>query len=196
MTDLDDSFSSGAGAAAPDLLAPVHVFRDWRVTDAGLCSPRTDTVWETRTIRAHCRPQTADDFVRDRHEAPGSACNCGIHALYAFSPEFSKVDYQGVSGAVTVWGYVQAHRHGVRAEYARVEVLGFYSRWTRRQKEAVRDLADRVEIDLVDLYDVEAAAHEYASPMPEVLIPREPARAARLPLAPTGSRARLVIVGS
>ncbi len=198
MTDIDDrnSFGIDGVSPAPDLMAPVHGFRDWRITDAGLCSPRTDMVWESTTVRAHCRPQNADDFVRGAHDAPGRDCNCGIHVQYAFSPEFSKVDYQGVSGVVTVWGHVEAHEHGMRAEFARLQVLGLYARWTRRQKDAVRDLAERLDVDLVDLYELPDAAHAYATPMPTALIPGHGAwTPRRRPLAPIERRERLVIVG-
>jgi hypothetical protein len=157
--------------AAPDLLAPVSGFRDWKVTPEGLCSPRTGVMWQERVLRAECRPLTADDFVRPPHRAPGHECGCGIHAYYAPSDETSKVSYTGVSGIVTVWGDVEAHADGLRAEFARVEALGVYTRWSERQKSAVARVAECLEAELVDLYDLADAAPSYAPPMPQQLIP-------------------------
>jgi hypothetical protein len=153
---------------APDLLGPVFGFRDWRVTDEGLCSPRTGVVWTNRVHEAVCRPRTPEDFVRPPHPAPGRDCTCGVHAAYYASDEMSKVDHRGVSGIVTVWGRVEAHAHGMRAEFARAEALGVYARWTRRQKRAVADVAEALEVDLVDLADLADAAHAYATPLPAV----------------------------
>ena len=153
-------------SAEPDLLGPVFGFRDWRVTDEGLCSPRTGVVWTSRALRAVCLPRTAEDFVRPPHEAPGRDCTCGIHASYYPSDKASTVDHRGVSGIVAVWGRVEAHAHGMRAEFARAEAFGVYARWTRRQKLAVQRVAEELEVDLVDLTELADAAHRYATPLP------------------------------
>jgi hypothetical protein len=157
--------------AAPDLLAPVSGFRDWRVTPEGLCSPRTGVPWVGRVLRAECRPRSADDLVRPPHRAPGHECQCGIHAYFEPSDETSKVNYTGVSGIVSVWGDVEIHARGLRAEYARIEALGVYSRWTKRQKSAVRSIAASLDLDLIDLYDLADAAASYAAPVSPALVP-------------------------
>jgi hypothetical protein len=157
--------------ASPDLLAPVCGFRDWRVGPDGLCSPRTGVAWQERVLQAECRPRTADDLVRPPHRAPGHGCGCGIHAYYAPSDETSKVSYTGVSGIVTVWGDVEVHADGLRAEFARIEALGVYARWSERQKSAVAQVAESLGVDLVDLYDLADAAASYGTPVPQQLIP-------------------------
>jgi hypothetical protein len=157
--------------SAPDLLAPVFGFRDWRVVDRELVSPRTGVPWTSRVQRAECRPQTTEDFVRPRHPAPASDCTCGLHAYYEPSEEISKVDHRGVSGIVTVWGRVEAGARGMRAELARVEALAVYVHWTRRQVQAVLQVADKLEVDIVDLRDLREAAQEYATPLPPALLP-------------------------
>jgi hypothetical protein len=157
--------------AAPDLMAPVAGFRDWRVTQDGLCSPRTGVPWVTRVMRAECRPQSADDLVRRPHRAPGHDCGCGIHAYFEPSDEASKISYAGVSGIVSLWGDVEIHAGGLRAEYARIEALGVYGRWTERQKSAVQTIAAALDVDILDLYDLADAAASYASPVPPGLVP-------------------------
>jgi hypothetical protein len=177
---------------APDLPAPVHAFRDWRVGDEGLTSPRAGVLWSTRVMRAECRPRTPEDLVRPPHRPPGQDCNCGIRAYFRPSRETSRIDYAGVTGVVSVWGAVAVHADGLRAEFARVEALGVYDRWTRRQKSAVERVAGELGVDLVPLEELEQRAHGYAGPMPAVLIPSRPARRARRRV-PAGS-APLVIV--
>jgi hypothetical protein len=180
----------------PDLLAPVHAFRDWRITPEGLTSPRTGVAWTSPVLAASCHPRTAEDFVRPPHRAPGHGCTCGIHAYFRPGYQTSKVDYSGVTGIVTVWGQAEVHADGLRAEFARVEALGMYSRWTRRQKAAVSAVAEELDADLVDLYELEAAAERYATPVPPALVPapqklrRRPGHARVAPPA-----ARVVIFG-
>jgi hypothetical protein len=162
---------------APDLIAPVLGFRDWRVIDGRLCSPRTGVVWSERVMHADCRPRSVEDFVRPPHAAPAHDCTCGIHAYYEPSEEASIVDWRGVSGIVAVWGRLEAHAAGMRAEWARVEALAVYARWTRRQKEAVRAVADGLGVDVIDLRDVALVAPSYADPLPDQFVPG----AARVP---------------
>lgn len=171
----------------PDLLEPVHAFRDWRISPDGLTSPRTGVVWSTRTLVAECRPTTAEDFIRPVHRAPGRGCSCGIHGYLRPGSETSKVDYRGVTGIITVWGDVEIHDDGVRAEFARIEALGVYSRWTRRQAQAVHDVADELGVDLVDLHDLRDAASRYGSPVPTGLVPA-PAGSRRAKRSPAAAR--------
>jgi hypothetical protein len=163
------STASELAARAPDLLQPVVGFRDWRVTGDGLESPRTGTVWGSRVIQATCHPRNVEDFVLPPHEAPHPACNCGVHASHRLNDQAAKVDYRGVSGIVSLWGLIQVHDEGMRAQYARVEALGVYARWTRRQRDAVLEVADRLGCDLVELGDLAEAAARYGAPLPEVL---------------------------
>jgi hypothetical protein len=156
---------------APDVIAPVHAFRDWRISSDGLASPRTGVVWTSRIMSAQCRPRTPEALVVPAHEPPGAECECGIHAYFRPSHETSRIDYTGVTGVVTVWGHLAVHENGLRAEFARIEALGVYRRWTRRQKTLVLETAESLEVDLVDLADLAESAHRYATPLPTELIP-------------------------
>jgi hypothetical protein len=178
---------------APDLLHPVYAFRDWRITPDGLTSPRTGVAWPGPVLAAECHPRTPESLIRPPHRAPGRDCSCGIHGYFRPGYETSKVDYRGVTGIIRVWGEVELHHEGVRAQFARVEALGVYTRWTRRQKEAVNDVAGELGVDVVDLHELEEAAARYATAVPPALVPaaRRSRRSRDMP-APT---ARVVIVG-
>jgi hypothetical protein len=177
----------------PDLLDPVYAFRDWRITPDGLTSPRTGVLWSEPVLAAECHPRTAESLISPPHRAPGRDCSCGIHGYFRPGYETSKVDYRGVTGIITVWGEVELHRDGVRAQFARVEALGVYARWTRRQKAAVDDVAGELGVDVLDLHDLEAAAARYATAVPGDLIPpaRQSRRSTHLPVP----AARVVIFG-
>jgi hypothetical protein len=157
---------------APDLGAPVTAFRDWRIYRDELCSPVTGVLWTDRVMHATCRPQCADDLLIAPHAAPHPRCQCGIHAWFESSDEPSKVNFRAVSGIVSLWGRIEVADDLIRAESARVECLGIYSRWTQRHKDSVRAIADDFGVDLVDLYDLPAAAAIYGRPLPEALVPR------------------------
>jgi hypothetical protein len=81
------------------------------------------------------------------------------------------VDHQGVAGIVSVWGAVEVHQEGMRAEHARIEALALYARWTTRQLEAVRQVAGELGVDLVDLDEIEDAARRYGQPLSPELVP-------------------------
>jgi hypothetical protein len=179
----------------PDLMEPVHAFRDWRVSPEGLTSPRTGVAWSSRELAAECRPRTPEDLVRPAHRAPGRDCSCGIHAYFRPGYETSKVDFLGVTGIITAWGEIEVHHEGIRAEFARVEALGMYGRWTRRQKGAVFAIADELDVDVLDLYDLEPAAAGYAAPVPETLVPEPAPRVRRGRAVPSPVPARVLVFG-
>lgn len=161
---------------APDLTAPIVGFRNWRIMRDGprkgeLSSPFIPIAWPEPVLRAECRRfGRAEDLLEAPHEAPEPACACGICAYHSPTTDFSKVDVLGVSGIVTVWGRIVADNDGMRAEQVRVAALGLYSRWTRRQRQAVRKIADRLGVDLVDVAELGAAARDYGETLPPSLL--------------------------
>jgi len=161
---------------APDLIEPIVGFRNWRIFRTGpacgqLCSPHFPVSWSAPTLRAEChRLRSPEDLLREQHAAPKPGCGCGISAYHSPTGEFSKVDFRGVSGIVTVWGRIEVDSEGMRAEIARVEALAIYSRWGRPQREAVADVADDLGVEIVDLHELEAAAGDYGEPLPGALL--------------------------
>ena len=155
---------------------PVVGFRNWRIFRAGategrLSSPYFPVVWSERVLRAECRRfRSPEDLLEEPHAAPSPGCGCGISAYHLPTGDFSKIDFRGVSGIVTVWGRVEAGPDGMRAEHARVEALATYSRWSRSQQNAVAAVADDLGVDVVELHDLEAAAVNYGSALPASLL--------------------------
>jgi hypothetical protein len=143
---------------APDLIEPVVAFRKWRVVDGRLRSLYEPIYWFEPMQRADCRAANRDS---PPHSAPHSGCTCGIYASHEPDYEFPTVDYRGVSGIVTAWGGIEVHDDGIRAEWVQVEALSIYRRWTRRQIDAVRTVAEDLGSDVIDLYDLEAVAGQY-----------------------------------
>jgi hypothetical protein len=160
---------------APDLIEPVVGFRNWRIYDGGgLSSPHLPVPWPGRVLHAECRRfERVEHLLEEPHRAPNAACGCGISAYYSPTGDFSRVDFRGVSGIVTVWGTIDVDHDGMRAEHARVEALGLYLRWSRRQKDAVRGVATDLGIDLVDLDELRPAADRYGAPLPASLLADE-----------------------
>jgi hypothetical protein len=145
-------------------------FRIWRLVDGVLLSPFRDERWDQPVVRAICPQSTAarpaSGVLATPHRAPHVECRCGIYVSETPNVAFSQVDFRGVTGIVTVWGAIVREPEGARAEFARVAALGVYSHWTVRQKQAVREAAQRLEADVVDLRTLERAADRYGSPLP------------------------------
>jgi hypothetical protein len=163
-------------SVAPDLIEPVVGFRNWRIFRSGpgvgeLSSPYFPVSWTEPVVRAECRRwRTAEALLDAPHAAPDPECGCGIRAYRTCTRDFSTVDYRGVSGIVTVWGRIEVGSDEMRAELARVEALGLYSRWSRHQREAVREIAAQLGADVVDLRELDAAAASYGAPPPAGLL--------------------------
>lgn len=188
IEEVSPGRAPAAAAGAPDLIEPVVAFRSWRVVDGRLRSVYLPHFWTERDATARCLHSQAPDAGAPRsaapgHEAPDRGCTCGIYAYYRPDLNFPTVDHQGVAGIVSLWGAIEVHDEGMRAQHARIEALALYSRWTTRQIEAVRGVAADLGIDLVDLDEIEDAAHRYGAPIAPELVPgsgaREPRRRAR-----------------
>ena len=114
--------------AAPDLIEPVVAFRAWRVLDDRLLSPYIPCRWEGRVMHATCYPANrALTFGRGwlgaPHDSPHPACKCGIYGYHRPGAQGYFGEWEWVEGIVSVWGRIEAHADGLRAEHARVEAL-------------------------------------------------------------------------
>jgi hypothetical protein len=146
---------------APDLIEPIVGFRNWRVVDGALTSPYSGAEWHESLMCARCLVAS--------HAAPHPGCDCGVSAYHEPQLRFSTVDFRGVSGIVTLWGRVEVHDDRMRAEFARIEALALYSRWSARQRTAVTTLARQLGVDLVDLREQAEAAAAYGAALPPEL---------------------------
>jgi hypothetical protein len=158
-------------------------FRTWRVVDGRLWSPYIPCSWDERVMRAQCyrgdgaliEVAAAPDHAPDA--APHPDCECGIYAYDLPPSRFSAVDHRGVTGIVSAWGRREAHTGGVRAEMASVEALAVSPQFSDRQRWAVQEVAERLDVDLIDHGELEAVAGRYGPPLrPELLEPPDARR--------------------
>lgn len=159
---------------APDLIDPVVGFRKWRLTGDKLSSPLVPVPWSRRVMEARCywSPLLGEqERVERAHLSPHPTCKCGIYAGYELRRRTPPV-YDGcVFGIVTVWGRIELHRGGMRAQHARVEALGFSPEWGLRHRRAVERAGAGLGVDVVDYGSLNGAAESYGSPLPAHLIP-------------------------
>jgi hypothetical protein len=141
------------GLEAPDLIEPLTAFRSWRMIDGRLRSPYRPVFWDEPILDARCEGRRTDV-----HPAPDPGCGCGIYACLDPDVDFPKVDYRAVTGIVTLWGRIEMHDDGMRAEHARIEALAQYSRASLRLKTAIRSIADDLGLGVIDLEEIETAA--------------------------------------
>jgi hypothetical protein len=176
IEDVSPPLPQSADLQPPDLIEPVVAFRSWRVVDGALRSVYLPLFWNDREVEATCMGAEAPDADVPRtaapgHRAPDRGCTCGVYAYYEPDKNFPTVDYRGVIGVVSMWGTIELHEDGMRAEHARIEALALYSRWTTRQIEAVREIARDLGVDLVDLDEIEDAASRYGREISRKLVP-------------------------
>jgi DNA invertase Pin-like site-specific DNA recombinase len=152
---------------APDLIEPIIGFRHWRLVDGALRSMFSTTPWAASEMIARC--PLGD---HDPAETPARGCSCGIYAYYDPCPRTASVMTRDlVGGAVVVWGRVEVHATGVRAEHSRIVALDLPP--TRgRKRHAVTQIAERLGVPVVAHRELQAVALSHGSPLPVALRPR------------------------
>jgi hypothetical protein len=160
---------------APDLVEPVVAFRTWRVAEGELTSPYLPQRWGPGPVEARCvrgdpdRFRHAADLLTAEHVSPHPACRCGIHAYLRPRSAVAGIDFRRVLGIVVVWGLVELHPEGLRAQFAQVRALGASKSWSGRQWAEVEAIARRFGVPLLAEEALEAAAVEFGSPVPSAL---------------------------
>ena len=146
---------------APDLIVPLVGFRQWRLAGGGLTSVYDGAPWPDGCLTARC------DRGHGASEVPVKDCSCGVYAYYDPCPRTASAGTPDlVGGAVIVWGRIEAHIYGLRAEHARVIALELpLSRGRKRR--AVIDAAELLELPAVPHRSLRAVALEHG----EVLAP-------------------------
>ena len=142
-------------ASPPDLIGPVIGFRQWRLAEEGLQSIACAELWQKPVLDARCL------LGSHPHEpAPASACSCGVHAWYDPCPRTASApsrDY--IAGTVVMWGPIELHVSGMRAQHCRIIALALpLSRWGKRDR--VIDVAKRFCIPAARHRDLERIAGE------------------------------------
>jgi hypothetical protein len=115
----------------PDLIGAVIGFRQFRLLGTGLWSTHAAYHWHACDHTAVCK-------AVDRHDDPPPAkgCACGFYARYTPPPRgASAATTDLLAGAVALWGRIELHAHGMRAEHARVVALALpFSRGSKRAR--------------------------------------------------------------
>jgi len=152
-------------SVAPDLVEPVIGFRAWRVLDDRLLSPYIPCRWAGREMHAVCYPANraltfGRGWLATAHESPHPECKCGIYAYHRPGSRAYFGEWEWVEGIVSVWGRIEAHADGLRAEHARVEALAGAPR-----------VAQRLGVEVVERAELADAATGYGAPLPPTLLP-------------------------
>ena len=162
---------------APDRVGPIVGFRQWVVVGDEIYSPLARTAWGDEPMQAEClaRCRRAGGLWRRPSQhggpAPDPECVCGIYALFAPEPLRRREQLSRVSGAVVVWGRLEIHEAGMRAEFARIVALALPSGRHRGAYRVVSGLAERLGVQAVTARHIEAAALVHGDPVPPVLVP-------------------------
>lgn len=167
--------------SAPDLIEPVVGFRKWRLTGDKLSSPIVPLPWSRPVMEARCywSPLLENQKkLEGAHAAPHPACKCGIYVDYEPRRRSPPVYDACVFGIVTVWGRIELHRGGMRAQHARVEALGFTPEWGLRHRRAVERAGADLGADVLDYASLEHAAEDYGRRLTASLIPASPSHGA------------------
>jgi resolvase-like protein len=151
---------------APDLCEPVIGFRHWRLVDGALRSMFSSTAWDEARMTARCAAGRHDPA-----QTPSPGCTCGIYAYYdPCARTASAMTRDLVGGAVVVWGRLEAHATGMRAEHARIVALALP--WTPGPKHrAIARVAAELGLPAVAHRRLRALALSEGQPLPAVLRP-------------------------
>jgi hypothetical protein len=167
-------------SAAPDLAAPVAGFRAWRVANGRLVSPYVPCRWEGPVMRAECydanRGLVRGEGWLDRpHDSPHRDCRCGIYAYHSPGVRTYFGESWWCAGLVTVWGHLEVHADGLRAQFARVEALAEPDAADARLRAALGEIARRLGVPLVDPDALPELAEALGGTVPAALRGRLPA---------------------
>jgi hypothetical protein len=163
---------SGQCGGAPDFVEPIVGYRQWRLLEGRLRSLFSESSWLGPELQARCPVGGHDPQI-----TPAQACSCGIYAYYDPCPRTaSAATHDLIGGAVVVWGRIELHATGMRAEHARIVALALpVSRGPKRR--AAAEVAERLGIPLVPHRRLRSAAAEHGAPLQSSL--RPPQRLAR-----------------
>jgi hypothetical protein len=153
-------------ALAPDLIHPVVGFRLWRLDDDGLWSPYFRERWTRGCQTAACRAAPEREHAEP---SPAHTCTCGIYAWYRPCPRLAYACTTGlVGGAVVLWGLLELHGTGMRAQHAMVVALSL-PRSRRAKRDRILAVADELEVETVPARALAATASEHGAAIPREL---------------------------
>jgi hypothetical protein len=146
--------------SAPDLVDPIIGYRQWRLLDGTLKSMFIAEDWLAASRHAGC--------YAGRHEpadAPAKDCSCGIYAYYDPVPRMASAGTRElVGGVIVLWGRVELHATGMRAEHARLVALELPLSRARKRREVVA-AAQRLGVVAVPHHKLSATALRHGLPL-------------------------------
>jgi hypothetical protein len=153
---------------------PVIGYREWVLIGDELISPLARTAWTGEPVRAECLPgcRGARNLWREPtiHEgpAPDPRCVCGIYAMSHPRRLRGRERFTVVHGAVALWGRIELHQRGMRAEWARIVALALPR---HSSGVSVRRAAERLGVPAVHVKALADVATAYGVPLAPGLIP-------------------------
>jgi hypothetical protein len=165
---------------APDLAAPVMGFRAWRVANGRLVSPYVPCRWEGRVMRAECYDANrgllrGEGWLERPHESPHPDCRCGIYAYHTPGTRTYFGESWWCAGLVSIWGHLEVHADGLRAQFARVEALSEPEAADSHLQSAVGEIAERLGVPVVAAGELPGLADELGGTVPDTLRARRSA---------------------
>ncbi|HEY1714341.1 MAG TPA: hypothetical protein VGG07_15660 [Solirubrobacteraceae bacterium] len=149
--------------SAPDLITAVIGFRQWRLRGDELWSFRADEPWHRGVHTARCGVQA--------HVAPANGCTCGIYAWYSPVPRgASALTADLVAGAVALWGQIELHAHGMRAQHAMIVALALPYSWGAKRRR-IRTAAEMLDVSAVPARRLKATALAHGEVIPRPMRP-------------------------
>jgi hypothetical protein len=103
------------------------------------------------------------------HDSPHPRCQCGIYAYHRPGRRNWFGEFDWVEGIVTVWGRLEAHADGIRAQHARIEAFVRPAGDQAVRAPVVERIAERLGAALVERREIEEAARRYGEPLPPAL---------------------------
>jgi hypothetical protein len=162
---------------APDLVEPVVAYRAWRIVGDQLLSPLIPVRWDGAVLHAMCHPWQkrivlGGRWVHEAHASPHPDCQCGIYAHHRPGVRTWFGEFDWVEGVITVWGRLEAHADGVRAEHARIHAFIRPAPDLVERTRAIETIAARLGgVELIDRADAEAVGARVGAPLPPALLP-------------------------
>ena len=162
--------------AAPDLIQPLVGFRKWRVMRDHISSPFVPLRWEDAVVHARCYPANRSlmfgaGWLDEPHDAPHPDCKCGVYAWHEPPQRGPIRDMRQTFGIVSLWGRVEVHADGMRAEHARIEALSYQRELGSGHVGRVTAIARRLGVAAIDYGELPAAARVIGSGVPRALRP-------------------------
>jgi hypothetical protein len=152
-------------AVAPDLVTAVIGFRQWQVRGSELWSLRATDRWHRGVQTAHCDKATHDG------PSPANGCTCGIYAWYGPPPRGASAATRDlVAGAVALWGQIELHAHGMRAQHAIVVALALPFSWGDKRRRVLAT-ADALDVPAVAARKLRAAGLQHGELIPRRMRP-------------------------